>query len=69
MCPSGTTSLSADCCFSELALHYKNPTKHVAPLTAPPCVLSGEEANTSVIVFRFTCPELEPVNQLINHWN
>jgi hypothetical protein len=29
MCPSGTTCLSADCCFSELALHYKNPTKCV----------------------------------------
>jgi hypothetical protein len=28
MCPSGTTCLPADCCFSELALS-KDPTKHV----------------------------------------
>jgi len=30
MCPSGATCLSADCCFSELAL--KNPTKRVGPV-------------------------------------
>jgi hypothetical protein len=28
MCSCGATCLSADCCFSDIAL-YKNPTKHV----------------------------------------
>jgi hypothetical protein len=34
MCPSGATCLSADCCFSELAL--KNPTKRVGPVQSGP---------------------------------